>query len=80
VNAGYYLEITGELDIPTVCSIRAFKMHFMPEAYQNDYVDGTINKKMIIGLENLIDRQFKYTLYRSRHAATAMACLNIRSD
>jgi len=34
----------------------------MPEEYHRDEVNEKINEKMIIGLENLIDKQYKYQL------------------
>lgn len=61
---GYHLEETGTLDMPTITSIRAFKIHFMPEEYHNDIVSETINERMIIGLENLVDKQYKYEILK----------------
>lgn len=60
-TVGYHLEVTNHLDIQTISSIKAFKIHFMPEAYMDDCIDDTITEKMIIGLENLIDQEYKYT-------------------
>ena len=60
---GYNLEVTGVLDIPTISSIKAFKIHFMPEEYHDDEVNDQINEKMIIELENLIDKEYKYKLF-----------------
>lgn len=59
---GYNLEVTGVLDVPTISSIKAFKTHFMPEEYHDDEVSDQINEKMIIGLENLIDGNYKYKI------------------
>jgi len=63
--AGYNSWISGIMDIPTLSSIRAFKIHFMPEEYHDDQISETINEKMIIGLENLLDGQYRYQITKS---------------
>jgi N-acetylmuramoyl-L-alanine amidase len=61
---GYHCGNSGVLDIPAISSIRAFKIHFMPEEYHDDQVSEVINEKMIIGLENLLDGQYKYQIFK----------------
>lgn len=59
-TVGYHVELTNALDFQTICTIKAFKLHFMPECYKNDDISADISEKMIIGLENLIDKQYRY--------------------
>lgn len=61
---GYHLEVTGVLDVSTIATIKAFKMHFMPEEYHDNEVSDVINEKMITGLENLLDKEYKYKPYQ----------------
>ncbi len=49
---GYALDVNGQWDMKTRCVVRAFQWHFLPDG------DGRITEKMVIALENLLDREW----------------------
>jgi N-acetylmuramoyl-L-alanine amidase len=52
---GYALDVTGALDEKTQHVIGAFQLRFAP-----DQCDGKISEKLVILLENLIDKQYQF--------------------
>lgn len=55
IEVGYNLEITGINDTKTNYVVKAFQMHFLPQE-----LGSSPSEKMIIYLENLIDKHYKY--------------------
>lgn len=61
LQVGYPLDITGFNDEKTAHVIKAFQLHFLPNEVGNEP-----SEKMVIFLENLIDKQYEYSPHQNQ--------------
>lgn len=64
-EVGYHLKVTDQMDLETLYTIKAFKMHYMPQEYHSDTLSEEITPTMISLLENLRDKHYAYDVATS---------------